>query len=304
MNLFAIAGIQMPISGQSSNLPAMLERLAFCMARFPWIQMVMFSELAACGPSPTRAEPLGGPIETAFQDAAARHGIWLLPGSFFERDPEGRIFNTAPVIDPAGNVVTRCRKLFPFLPYESGVTPGQEFCIFDVPNTGRFGVSICYDIWFPETTRMLVTLGAEVLLHPVLTATIDRDIELSIARASAAQFQCYVFDINGLGAGGVGRSCVIDSAGTILHQAGGGEEVMTIEVDLDAVRREREYGLLGLGQPLKSFRDRGCHFPVYDPAYAGPNYPARLGPLAMPERGAARLAPSPLDETGSREPSQ
>ena len=82
-------------------------------------------------------------------------------------------------------------------------------------------VSICYDIWFPETTRTLTSMGAEVLLHPVLTNTIDRDVELSIARATAAQFQCYVFDINGIGAGGVGRSCVVDPSGQVLHEAGG-----------------------------------------------------------------------------------
>ena len=74
-----------------------------------------------------------------------------------------------------------------------------------------------YDIWFPETTRTLTAMGAEVLLHPVLTGTIDRDVELSIARATAAQFQCYVFDINGLDAGGIGRSAVIDPAGTVLY---------------------------------------------------------------------------------------
>jgi deaminated glutathione amidase len=53
-----------------------------------------------------------------------------------------------------------------------------------VPQVGRFGLSICYDIWFPETTRQLTSAGVEVLLHPVLTGTTDRDAELAIARAT------------------------------------------------------------------------------------------------------------------------
>jgi len=227
---------------------------------------------------------LPGPEEEAFQQAAARYGIWLIPGSFFEVVPDGRIFNTAPVIAPDGNVVSRYRKMFPFLPYERDVSPGTEFCVFDVPNVGRFGVSICYDIWFPETTRTLTSMGAEVILHPVLTGTVDRDVELSIARATAAQFQCYVVDINGLGAGGVGRSCVVDPAGNVLHQAGGGYEVIALEIDPAQVRRQRERGLKGLGQVLKSFRDRSADFHVYDRNSGLDSYLHTLGPLAMPPR--------------------
>jgi predicted amidohydrolase len=57
-------------------------------------------------------------------------------------------------------------------------------------------------MWFPETTRQLAALGAEVILHPTMTDTIDRDVELPIARANAAMNQCYFFDVNGVGDGG------------------------------------------------------------------------------------------------------
>jgi predicted amidohydrolase len=49
------------------------------------------------------------------------------------------------VINPQGEIVTKYRKMFPWLPYEAGTEPGTEFCIFDVPDVGRFGLSICYD---------------------------------------------------------------------------------------------------------------------------------------------------------------
>jgi predicted amidohydrolase len=83
--------------------------------------------------------------------------------------------------------------MYPFEPYEQGVTPGEEFCVFDIPEVGRFGVSICYDMWFPETTRTLAWMGAEVILHPTMTGTIDRDAELAIVRASAVTNQVYFF---------------------------------------------------------------------------------------------------------------
>ena len=153
-----------------------------------------------------------------------------------------------------------------------------------MPDVGRFGVSICYDMWFPETTRTLVAMGAEVILHPTMTDTIDRDVELSIARASAVTNQVYFFDINGTGDGGVGRSIVIDPSGYVLHQAAVGAEMIPIEVDFGKLRRERERGLRSnLGQPLKSFRDREVDFSVYRDGSGVDAYLHTLGPLSKPD---------------------
>ena len=292
MTPFAIAGIQMHVAAVRENVSGMAHKLDLLMSQFPWVQMVMFSELAPFGPLTTTAQPFPNDTERTFQDLAARHGIWLLPGSMFERVGE-QIFNTASVIDPQGQVVGRYRKMFPFRPYEAGVDCGSEFLAFDVPEVGRFGVSICYDIWFPETTRALTSMGVEVLLHPVLTGTIDRDIELSIARATAAMFQCYIFDINGLGPGGVGRSCVVGPNGNVIYQAAGQEEMIPLEIDIDQVRRQREVGLQGLAQTHKSFRDRAVDFSNYDRAQEAA-YLHALGPLELPQRGLPdRLAPAP-----------
>ncbi len=283
MTPFAIAGIQMQVSAAHSNVAAMKHRVELALARFPWINMIVFSELAAFGPLVgNHPQKLDETIEV-FQELAARHKIWLLPGSLFEKREKG-VFNTAVVINPSGEIVGRYDKMFPFTPYETNVTGGTEFLVFDVPSIGRFGLSICYDIWFPETTRTLASMGMEVLLHPVLTGTTDRDVELSIARASAAQFQCYVFDVNGLGAGGIGRSCVFGPGGTPIYEARGAEEILPIEIDLDLVRRQRAVGQNGLGQVLKSFRDRNVEFPVYDNALFNHDYLNNLGDLEMPQQ--------------------
>ena len=285
MTPFAIAGVQMHVAALHDNVEGMRHRLDVLMARFPWVQMALFSELAPFGPLPRFAQPFPNAVLDTFREDARRHGVWLIPGSLFEKAEDGRIYNTSVVINPAGEVVAKYRKMFPFRPYESEVEAGTEFCVFDVPEVGRFGLSICYDIWFPETTRQLTSQGVEVLLHPVLTGTSDRDAELAIARATAAQFQCYVFDVNGLGAGGVGRSCVIDPSATVIHQSAGQEDLFPFEIDLDLVRRQRETGMRGLGQVLKSFRDRPVNFPIYDPASGSDAYLHTLGPLEMPAKG-------------------
>ncbi|MFT6377759.1 MAG: putative amidohydrolase [Myxococcota bacterium] len=200
-----------------------------------------------------------------------------------------KIYNTASVIDKTGTVVTRYRKMFPFRPYAKGVTQGTDYCLFDVPGAGRFGLSICYDIWFPETARTLACMGAEVLIHPTMTGTIDRNVELSIVRATAAVNQMYVLDINGSNGGGVGRSTIIGPEGDIIHEAGGNTAYILVVLDLDRVTRTRERGFLGLGQPLKDFRDAPIEFEVYQPDSPVRKGVDPLGPLAMPGRPLPRV---------------
>lgn len=285
----------MQVQAGHENVTAMTHKIEQVLIRFPWVQMVLFSELAPFGPVPAHHPESLDETVLHFCDQARQHQIWLIPGSFFVRE-EGQLFNETVVIDPAGQIIARYRKMFPFAPYEAGVTGGSKVCVFDVPNVGRFGLSICYDIWFPETTRQLTAMGAEVLLHPVLTGTIDRHIELSIARATAAMFQCYVFDINGLGAGGTGHSCVIDPSGIPLYSAGGQDEIIPVEVDFDMVRRQRTNGLRGLGQTLKSFRDHRSDFPVYTDENFDTRYLDGLGPLAMPARGTPHGIDGPIPQ--------
>jgi deaminated glutathione amidase len=282
MTPFAVAGIQMYLAAQN-NIAAMGQRLDLLMHLYPWVRMAVFSELAAYGPLLQQAQPLPGKAEEDFQDMAAKHRIWLVNGSLYEHR-EGAIYNTTSVIDPSGNVVGRYRKMFPFTPMEQGVEPGTEFLTFDVEGVGRFGVLNCYDMWFPEVARQLTSMGAEVLLHPVMTHTIDRDVDLAVALATAAMFQCYVFDINGLGAGGNGQSAVIDPSGRVLFRAETVEQFMPVEIDLELVRHERRNGVRGLGQVLKSFRDRKAEFPVYYRKGFDAGYLDSLGPLAQRRR--------------------
>ena len=281
MQPFAIAGIQMYL-GHGSNVEAMRHRVDLTMHLYPWVQMVMFSELAVFGPMLQHAQPLPGTVEEAFRVMARHHGIWLVNGSMYERR-DGGIYNTTSIINPEGEIVGRYSKMFPFTPLEQGVQPGTDFFVWDIEGAGRFGILNCYDMWFPETSRTLMAMGAEVILHPVMTHTIDRDLDLAVAHASSAMMQCYIFDINGLGAGGNGQSAVFDPNGRKLHQADATEQIIPIEVDFEQVRRSRERGIRGFGQVAKSFRDRPVEFPVYQPGFDNA-YLNSLGPVAMPRR--------------------
>ena len=280
MATFSIAGLQLEISS-GDNLAYLRTEIRGVVSRFPWVQMVLFGELATYGPGISRAEALAGPAEQEYCRIAKALGIWLLPGSFYVREGDA-VFNVAPVINPSGEVIARHHKMFPFTPYERGVTGGKEFVVFDVPGIGRFGVSNCYDMWFPETTRTLAAMGAEVILHPAMTNTIDRDVELAIARSNAATNQCFFFDINIAGQLGLGQSIICGPGGEVLHQAGSGREIMPIEVDLDYVRRVRRTGWQSLGQMLKSFRDREVDFSIYAGRRDQHEALNALGPLQLP----------------------
>jgi predicted amidohydrolase len=284
MSYFSIAGLQLNL-GNGDNLEQLSDAAADTVTRFPWVQMIMFSELALTGWSGA-PQPLPGVLEESCRKLAKQLRVWLLTGSIYEK-AGGRNYNTASVISPNGDVVGRYRKMFPFTPYEKGISPGTSFLVFDVPDVGRFGVSICYDMWFPETSRTLAWMGAEVILHPTLTNTLDRDVENAIARATAATNQCYFFDINGTGSLGYGKSSVVGPEGDVIHQAGRGEEIIPVEIDLTRVRRTRERGLMGLGQPLKSFRDCEIEFPPYAARQTASLALRQLGPLEKPDRGRA-----------------
>jgi len=281
MSHLAIAGLQLELCAED-NLSVIEQEIELVKSRFPWTQMVVLPELCTYGPSIEMAVQLPGEVENCFREAARKHDIWLIPGSIFERR-DGQVFNTAPVINPDGEVIARYNKQFPFYPYEQGVSRGDKFVVFEIPGVGKIGLIICFDIWFPEIVRQLVWMGAEAIIAPTLTNTIDRNVELSIARANAATNQVYFVNINNAGRLGYGQSIIVGPDGNVIHQASTTREIITVELDFDHVRRIRERGMHGLVQTLKSFRDAEVAYPVYQQG-AGPGALSELGPLTLPDK--------------------
>jgi deaminated glutathione amidase len=277
MGSFAVAGLQLDLRAED-NLGRIAAEVASAKRRYPWIDLIILPELCAYGPGLAHAQTPGGPAEMAFCRMARENRVWLIPGSLFQIENE-RTSNVALVIDPTGRVVSRYRKMFPFRPHEEGVAPGDSFCVLPCAGAGTLGLSICYDLWFPEITRNLVWLGAQALLCPTLTNTIDRDVELCLARANAAANQCYVVNVNAAAPMGVGKSIVCGPGGEVIHQASTSYEVFVVDLDFEYVERVRRDGWQGLGQPLKSFRDHRVKFPAYEDGAESP-YLKGLGPLA------------------------
>ncbi len=260
MSHFSIAGLQLALPC-GDNLSTISAEIIKTKKRFPWINMIVLSELATYGPEKKYASELPNDAEKKYCQLAKEHNIWLIPGSLYERVND-EIFNTTSVINNQGEVVQRYRKIYPFSPYEKGISSGKDFVVFDVPQ-GRIGVAICYDLWFPEVARQMVSMGAEVLIYPTLTGTIDRPLEITLAQSTAIINQSYVITINTAGDLGYGQSVVVGPEGNIIYQAATGVEVIPIEIDFSLVKRNRERGLHGLGQPLKSFRDNPIRYSCY-----------------------------------------
>jgi len=273
--LFGIAGVQMSV--EAWDMDGTFEKMADVALnihkQLPWINMVVYHELVVPGlvqfKTPVdvnwykkNSGPVPGPMTDRLCNLARKTRQWIIPGSMWEMEGD-KMYNTSVVISPDGDIVAKYRKMFPWLPYEAGTAPGDQFCVFDIPNVGRFGLCICYDMWFPEVSRTLAWMGAEVIIQPTLTPTSDRELELVMARANALFNQCYFVSINGIGAWGGGRSTIIDPDGRILQQAGTNQTFMTEMIDLDHTTRTREYGTLGLAQTLKQLRDSGHKFPIY-----------------------------------------
>jgi deaminated glutathione amidase len=283
MGRLAIAALQLALKNED-NLAQIEREIVRTCKRFPWVQMVVLPELCTFGPNPKLAVQLPGEVENSYRELARQNNIWLIPGSIFERDG-AHIYNTSPVINPAGEVVARHRKLFPFMPYESGVSSGDRFVVFDVPGAGRVGLLICYDMWFPEVARTLAWMGAEAIICPTMTTTIDRDVELAISRSTAAINQAWFINVNTAGDLGLGRSIVVAPDGTVVYTAGSMREIITVELDFAQVQQVRERGLFGQCQTLKSFRDRVVEFPQYQKSAGGGAFDA-LGKLQLPEKSS------------------
>ena len=283
-----------PASG-ADPVAALVADLGAILAEHPGTRMVVFPEIhlhgaidAAADPNAYLeriAEPLDGPLVHALGRTAADFGVWLVPGSIAERGGDGKLYNTAPVFDPTGRLVSSYRKVFPWRPHEPW-TAGAGFTTFDVPGVTRMGVNICYDSWFPEATRQIAWLGAEVVLNLVKTTSDDREQELVLARANAISNQVFYLSVNAAGPLGRGQSIHVGPEGEVLaHVAHTEPEVTHLVLDLDRVTAVRTRGTVGLNRMWAQLR--ADDDPIELPAYGGTMTHAR-GQPATPDHEEQR----------------
>ncbi len=201
------------------------------------------------------ARPIPGPHTEPFAEVARRRAAWILMGSTAETSPDpARPHNTSTLIAPDGSIAATYRKIHLFdVAVENGpvdtesarVTPGDRLVTADVDGA-VLGLSICYDLRFPELYRALALAGAEVLTVPAnFTERTGRDHWEVLLRARAIENGAYVLapaQIGGPpGQPAFGRSMVIDPWGTVVAQAPDRVGIVRAELDLEqvaAVRRQ------------------------------------------------------------------
>jgi predicted amidohydrolase len=215
-----------------------------------------FAFLRSEGTAVPEPQTLDGPWVRRMADLARRHAITLLAGSLPERiEGDTRVYNTSVLIGPDGATLAVYRKIHLFdidvpglehLKESRAVRPGESVVAVDSP-AGRLGLSICYDVRFPELYRRLAAEGARVLAVP--SAFVDRtgkDHWEVLLRARAIENLAYVLAPAQSGAHGGGRAShghamIVDPWGAILAQAADGPGLAIAELDFerqDRLRRE------------------------------------------------------------------
>jgi deaminated glutathione amidase len=200
------------------------------------------------------ARPIPGEHTDAFAAVARRHDAWILVGSLAEASGDAaRPFNTSVLIDPNGAIAATYRKIHLFdVAVDQGpadtesarVSAGDSTTVAEVDGI-KLGMTICYDVRFPELYRTLALAGAEILTVPAnFTERTGRDHWEVLLRARAIENGAYVLAPAQTGGGrapAYGRSMVIDPWGTVIAQAADTVGIVRAELDLDrvaAVRRQ------------------------------------------------------------------
>ena len=199
-------------------------------------------------------ETIDGLVVTTFANLAREIGAAILIGSCQQiSDEDKRVYNTSILLDPTGVVVGKYEKIHLFdidIPGEvtfqesAMVKPGDKPVTTDWQGT-RFGMSVCYDLRFPELYRKLLDQGAEVLLIPAaFTTQTGKDHWEVLLRARAIENQCYVIAPGQYGhPGGVrfsyGHSMIIDPWGQVVACCSDGEGFASAWLDPDKLRTVR-----------------------------------------------------------------
>jgi len=200
------------------------------------------------------AQALDGPAISWARAIAAELGIDLIAGSFAERrDGAPLLSNTSVHLDPRGEITAVYRKIHLFdVEIDGGVyseastyASGTEIVTTTLASGTPAGLSICFDLRYPELYRILALRGAQLLTVPsAFTLRTTRDHWETLLRARAIENQCFVVAPNQIGdhpAGlrSGGRSLIIDPWGVVLAGAADDEGVITAELDFEALRSIR-----------------------------------------------------------------
>jgi predicted amidohydrolase len=201
------------------------------------------------------AEPLDGRCISWARSTARELGIDVVAGSIVERvDGRDKAANTSVHVGADGEVSAVYRKLHMFDVEVDGdiyaesahEDPGDEVVVSELPGGVKLGMTICYDVRFPELYRMLAMRGATVVTVPAaFTLATTRDHWEVLLRARAIENQCFVIAPNQIGAHppghrAGGRSLIVDPWGLVLARAPDAETAIVADLDFDTVQSVRK----------------------------------------------------------------
>ena len=256
MERFLAAAVQMT-SGEDKEenvklAEELLDEAAKRQARLVVLPEV-FNFIGSAKDEPEQAETIPGPTTEKMAAKAREHGYWLVAGSILEKvEGKKKIYNTTTIFSPEGKLTARYRKLHLFdVDVEGGprvmesafregggevVTTETELCVL--------GLSICYDLRFPEIYREMVFRGAELItVASDFTLLTGKDHWESLLRARAIENQVYLIAPNQVGQkknfAAYGHSMIVDPWGKVLTQARDEACVITAEIDLDYQKKVR-----------------------------------------------------------------
>lgn len=244
-----------------TDLPANLDRVEALCERAAGAGAVLIAtpeNTTFLGPSAQKvaiAEPLDGRTHRRLARLAKLLRVHLLVGSVAERLDDERCYNTSLLFGPAGDLLGLYRKLHlfdveiadgPSFRESAHIAAGDSLVVVSTP-LGRVGLSICYDLRFPEMYRALVDKGAEILTVPsAFTLHTGKDHWHPLLRARAIECQAWVIAPAQHGrhdAGGArhsyGHSLIVDPWGTVVAERGEGPGICLAEIDLEQVRQVR-----------------------------------------------------------------
>ena len=203
---------------------------------------------------PIYAEKEGGPVWQQLSGYAKQYGIYLIGGSMPEKDAEGNVYNTSYIFDREGKQIGKHRKVHLFdIDVKGGqtfkesdmLTAGDSDTVFDT-EFGKIGVMLCFDIRFPELSRMMVNDGAKVIFVPAAfnMTTGSAHWELSF-RTRALDNQIYMVgcaSARDVSAGYIswGHSIVTDPWGRVTGMLDENEGILLAELDMDYEEQVRE----------------------------------------------------------------
>lgn len=302
--------IQMPCSHDTAeNLALIEERTEQLMMDYHKPDLVVGVEcMEAFTP-----DTIPGAMTDFFGAIAKKHHIYFIPGTMYEYDeslPEGHFYNTAPVFNPDGELITKYRKMAPWRPAEDVAIPGSEYCVFDIPEKDtKVGVQICYDMNFPEISRNETLMGAEVLIKLTMDPQELYKLNTHYHYVRALENQAYMVCTNGTGFFGCnhlyGHSQVITPEGNCVWEAGQEETICTVTLDLDLVTRCRKYGTIFMDHYLKHLYEYNFPMPFADDFRKAPLFKDMgigQGPGTSPEEYDAEIASVVENPIGKRAP--